>query len=105
MRRYRDEAEGLTDCTQCGHARVMHTDDYHKPTPCVVCDCPKYIQDPLAGLWSIEQVAEYWNVSPSRARAILAEAGVKSGYDPEEIYEIPRSAGQGARADLNRAAN
>jgi hypothetical protein len=50
-------------------------------------------------LWSIDQVAEHWGVSTSRARHILAEAGVKSGYDPAVVKDIPRP-GQGARTDL-----
>lgn len=51
-------------------------------------------------LWTIAQVAEHWNVSTSRARAILAEAGVKSGYDPETVRAIPHTPGRGARTDL-----
>jgi hypothetical protein len=54
-------------------------------------------------LWPIEQVAEHWGVSTSRARHILADAGVKSGYDPDVVKAIPRP-GQGARLDLKRRA-
>lgn len=50
-------------------------------------------------LWSIEQVAGHWGVSTSRARHILADAGVKSGYDPDAVKAIPRLR-QGARTDL-----
>lgn len=36
----------------------------------------------LTELWTVEQAAAYWQVSPSRARAILADRNIKrvSGY-------------------------
>lgn len=52
-------------------------------------------------LWTIQQVAEYWGVTESRARHILANNNVRSGYDPERVKAIPRP-GQGARTDLKR---
>lgn len=52
-------------------------------------------------LWTVEQAANHWGVSTSRARAILASAGVRriSGYDADAVRNIHRP-GQGARTDL-----
>jgi hypothetical protein len=41
-------------------------------------------------LWTIKDVAEYWGVSESRARAILAWNEVRAGYDPETVRMIRR---------------
>lgn len=51
--------------------------------------------------WTIREVAEHFGVSESRARAILAEAGVTSGYDADAVRAIQR-AGQGRRTDLQQ---
>lgn len=53
-------------------------------------------------LWPITQVAEYWGVSQSRARAILADHGVtvQSGYPAAAVTAIPRP-GAGFRTDLH----
>lgn len=51
-------------------------------------------------LWTPDQAAEYWGVSPSRARAILASRGIKrvSGYPAAKIKQVVLR--QGARTDL-----
>lgn len=56
------------------------------------------------GLWTTQDAATYWGVSESRARAILAKAGVDrvSGYDPIAVQNIPRL-GRGARTDLRES--
>lgn len=56
-------------------------------------------------LWTTEDAANHWGVSESRARAILAKAGVDriSGFDPDAVQSIPRP-GQGARTDLRESA-
>jgi hypothetical protein len=53
-------------------------------------------------LWSVGQAAEYWDVSMSRARAILASRKIKrvSGYPVGEIMAVRLQ--QGARTDLAR---
>lgn len=56
----------------------------------------------VSALWQIREVAEFWGVSVSRAQAILAKHGVKSGYDPVVVRSIPRLA-PGARTDLKPA--
>jgi hypothetical protein len=54
-------------------------------------------------LWSITQVAEYFGVSESRARHIVADNGVErvAGYPATLIRAIKRP-GQGARTDLRK---
>lgn len=54
-------------------------------------------------LMTIEQVAAYLGVSPSRARALLAESAIPrvSGYPTELVKKIPRP-GQGRRTDLQK---
>lgn len=51
-------------------------------------------------LWTIDRAAQYWGVSPSRARAIIADRqiGRVSGYPADEIQAVQRR--QGARTDL-----
>ena len=53
-------------------------------------------------LWTLEQVAAFLGVSPSRARALLASRGIKrvSGYPADKVKTIRRR--QGARTDLAR---
>lgn len=55
----------------------------------------------MTELWTTAQAAQHWGVSESRARAILANAGVSriSGYDADQVRNITRP-GQGARTDL-----
>lgn len=55
-------------------------------------------------LWSVEQAARHWVVSPSRARAILADRKIKrtSGYPADEIKAVILQ--QGARNDLIQLA-
>lgn len=55
-----------------------------------------------ATLWSAEQAAAYWEVSVSRARAILASRKIQrvSGYPSEQIKHVKLR--QGARTDLRQ---
>lgn len=65
---------------------------------------PTMVQAPQL-LWSISQVAAYWDVSESRARAILSKAGIRravSGYPAFPVAGLDRP-GQGARTDLRSA--
>jgi hypothetical protein len=52
-------------------------------------------------LWTVEEVAAYFDVSQSRARSILAENGIQrtSGYSVAAVKAIQRP-GQGTRTDL-----
>jgi hypothetical protein len=54
----------------------------------------------LTELWTVEQAAAHWQVSLSRARAILAARRIKrvSGYPADEIRAVELR--QGARTDL-----
>lgn len=54
----------------------------------------------LTELWTASQAAEYWNVSLSRARTILASRHIKrvSGYPAAEIKAVVLR--QGNRTDL-----
>ena len=56
----------------------------------------------MSELWSAEQAAEYWRVSVSRARAILASRHIKrvSGYPASQVRAVRLR--QGARTDLAR---
>lgn len=56
----------------------------------------------MTELWSAERAAEYWQVSLSRARAILASRKIKrvSGYPADKIRAVTLR--QGARTDLAR---
>lgn len=56
----------------------------------------------MSEVWTVEQAAAFWNVSPSRARALLARHRVPRGYDADAIREAPRP-GQGARTDLGKS--
>ena len=53
-------------------------------------------------LWTVQQVAAHWQVSESRARAILASRGIRrvSGYPVHEVQAVELR--QGARTDLKR---
>ncbi len=53
-------------------------------------------------LWTVEQAAAHWHVTESRARAILADRGIKrvSGYPADQIRNVTLR--QGARTDLAR---
>lgn len=55
-------------------------------------------------LWNVAQVAQHFEVSESRARAILAEHRIErvTGYPANAVQAIQRP-GQGARTDLNEA--
>lgn len=59
----------------------------------------------MTELWSTDDAARHFGVSASRARAILATAGVHriSGYDADAVRNIHRP-GQGARTDLKGTA-
>jgi len=59
----------------------------------------------MTELWSTADAANHWGVSESRARAILAKAGVSriTGYDACAVRNINRP-GQGARIDLREPA-
>lgn len=56
----------------------------------------------LAGveLWTADQAARHWHVTPSRARSILSDRGIRrvSGYPVDEVRGVSRR--QGARTDL-----
>jgi hypothetical protein len=54
-------------------------------------------------LWTIDQAAQHWDVSASRARAIVADRHINrvSGYPAEEIKAVQRR--QGARTDLGQS--
>ncbi|GAA4483919.1 hypothetical protein GCM10023094_36230 [Rhodococcus olei] len=54
-------------------------------------------------LWPIDKVADYWDVSTSRARALLASRGIKrvSAYPADQVRRVVRR--QGARTDLPTA--
>jgi hypothetical protein len=56
-----------------------------------------------AELWTVAQIAEHWGVTESRARAILAERGIKrvSGYPASQVKKVT-SSGQGRRTDLKK---
>jgi predicted HTH domain antitoxin len=58
----------------------------------------------MAELWTVEQAAEHWGVSLSRARAILADRGIQrvSGYDADQIRAVKKR--QGARTDLDQTS-
>ncbi|BCI84622.1 hypothetical protein MTY66_62470 (plasmid) [Mycolicibacterium sp. TY66] len=51
-------------------------------------------------LWTDTQAAEHWGVTPSRARTILSNRGIRriAGYPTNEIRAVTRH--QGARTDL-----
>jgi hypothetical protein len=53
-------------------------------------------------LWTVGQAARHWNVSPSRARAILASRHIRrvSGYPADQVKTVRLR--QGARTDLVR---
>ncbi|GAA1281660.1 hypothetical protein [Saccharothrix xinjiangensis] len=55
----------------------------------------------MADLWTVEQAARHWGVSPSRARAIIAKAALTrvTAYDADAVRAVPRP-GRGARTDL-----
>ncbi|MDD4866083.1 MAG: DUF6036 family nucleotidyltransferase [Mycobacterium sp.] len=55
-------------------------------------------------LWTAEQAAQHWGVTPSRARSILSHRGIQrvSGYPAADICAVVRR--QGARTDLAPAA-
>ena len=55
-----------------------------------------------APLWTVEQAAQHWNVSLSRARAILASRHIRrvSGYPPDQVKAVRLH--QRARTDLVR---
>lgn len=55
----------------------------------------------MSGLWTVDQAARHWDVSPSRARAIIAKANLTrvTAYDADAIRAVPRP-GRGARTDL-----
>ncbi|MCT7371912.1 hypothetical protein [Mycolicibacterium llatzerense] len=57
-----------------------------------------------AALWPIQKVAAYWNMSQSRAYALLADRGIRrvSGYPAELVRTVQRR--QGARTDLDDTA-
>lgn len=59
----------------------------------------------MTELWTTDDAATHFGVSASRARAILAAAGVHrvSGYDADAVRNIQRP-GQGARTDLKESA-
>ena len=52
-------------------------------------------------LWTVEQAARHWDVTPSRARGILSNRGIRriAGYPADDIRVVHRH--QGARTDLN----
>lgn len=54
----------------------------------------------MTELWTAEQAATYWQVSLSRARAILASRKIRrvSGYPADAIRAVQLR--QGARTDL-----
>jgi hypothetical protein len=56
----------------------------------------------MGELWTVKQAADYWGVSESRARAILADRNIRrvSGYPAEEIRQVELR--QGARNDLRK---
>ena len=51
-------------------------------------------------LWTVDQAAQHWRVSPSRARAILANRHIRrvSGYPADDVAAVQLR--QGARTDL-----
>ncbi|MGV7570763.1 hypothetical protein PJL70_08130 [Mycobacterium kansasii] len=51
-------------------------------------------------LWTADQAARHWQVTPSRARSILSDRGIRrvSGYPVDEVRGVSRR--QGARTDL-----
>lgn len=51
-------------------------------------------------LWTVQQAAEYWNVTPSRARAILSSRGITrvAGYPAAQVKRVILR--QGHRTDL-----
>ena len=56
-------------------------------------------------LWSSEDAAQHWGVTPARARGILADRHIKqvSGYPADDIRAVKRR--QGARTDLAPVPN
>lgn len=56
-------------------------------------------------LWTVEQAARHWQVSPSRARGILSDRSIRriSGYPANAVRAVRRR--QGARTDLAGSAN
>ena len=54
----------------------------------------------MVELWTSEQAAAHWGVTPGRARSILADRAIPriSGYPVEEVCAVHRR--QGARTDL-----
>lgn len=56
-------------------------------------------------LWSDKEAAEWLDVTPGRARALLARHGIKrvSGYPADQVRAITRR--QGARTDLARRSD
>jgi len=54
-------------------------------------------------LWTVAQAAVYWGVTESRARAILANRGIKrvSGYPADQVQAVELR--QGARTDLHES--
>jgi hypothetical protein len=54
-------------------------------------------------LWTVQQVADHFGVSLSRARTILADNGVQrtTGYPADQVKAIPRR-GRGYRSDLHQ---
>lgn len=75
----------------------------------VVWQWPSFIKNTMmadaAVLWSDAEAAKHWGVSTSRARAILADRGIKrvSGYPAEQIKQVVLR--QGARTDLTSATD
>jgi hypothetical protein len=55
-------------------------------------------------LWTVDQAAQYWGVSTSRARGILSGRHILriSGYPVDDIKAVTLR--QGARTDLQKAA-
>lgn len=51
-------------------------------------------------LWTVDQAARHWGVTPSRARGILSDRGIHriSGYPADDVRAVRRH--QGARTDL-----
>ncbi|MDX1886828.1 hypothetical protein [Mycolicibacterium sp. 120270] len=54
----------------------------------------------MAELWTTDQAARYWGVTPARARGILSARHIHriAGYPAEDIWAVDRH--QGARTDL-----
>jgi hypothetical protein len=56
-------------------------------------------------LWTVDQAARHWGVTPARARGILSTRRIRrvAGYPASAIRAVHRR--QGARVDLAAAAN